>query len=97
MVSFHEKSLTIDALCHAKFANHHCWFDALALIMQTGYEVSSLSVPVISRISMIGSSYPFLYVQVVALPPFYSGKGEHYVTFFQRPKINPAHTHTHII
>jgi len=23
------------------------WFDALALIMQTGYEVSSLSVPVI--------------------------------------------------
>ena len=41
----------MDALCHAKFANHHCWFDALALIMQTGYEVSSLSVPVISRIN----------------------------------------------
>ena len=43
----------MDALCHAKFDNHHCWFDALALIMQTGYEVSSLSVPVISRISQI--------------------------------------------
>jgi len=28
-----------------------CWYDALALIMQTGYEVSSLSVPVISRIN----------------------------------------------
>jgi len=41
----------MDALCHAKFANHHCWFDAFALIMQTGYEVSSLSVPVISRIN----------------------------------------------
>jgi len=53
MVSFREKLLTMDALCHAKFANHHCWFDALALIMQTGYEVSSLSVPVISRISQI--------------------------------------------
>jgi len=51
MVSFREKRLTLDALCHAKFANHHCWFDALALIMQTGYEVSSLSVPVISRIN----------------------------------------------
>ena len=51
MVSFREKWLTMDALCHAKFANHHCWFDALALIMQTGYEVSSLSVPVISRIN----------------------------------------------
>ena len=25
----------MDALCHAKFANHHCGFDALALIMQT--------------------------------------------------------------
>jgi len=33
--------------CHTKFANHHCWFDALALIMQTGYEVSSLSVPAV--------------------------------------------------
>jgi len=51
MVSFREKLLTMDALCHAKFVNHRCWFDALALIMQTGYEVSSLSVPVISRIS----------------------------------------------
>jgi len=30
---FREKWLTVDALCHAKFANHHCWFDALALIM----------------------------------------------------------------
>jgi len=50
MVSFGEKWLTMDALCHAKFVNHYCWFDALALIMQTGYEVSSLSVPVISRI-----------------------------------------------
>jgi len=36
MVSFREKWLTMDVLCHAKFANHHCWFDALALIMQTG-------------------------------------------------------------
>ena len=36
---------------HAKLANHHCWFDALTLVMQTGYEVSSLSVPVISRIN----------------------------------------------
>jgi len=53
MVSFCKKWLTMDALWHAKFANHHCWFDALALIMQTGYEVSSLSVPVISRISQI--------------------------------------------
>jgi len=53
MVLFHEKWLTMDALCHAKFANHHCWFDALALIMQTRYEVSSLSVPVINRISQI--------------------------------------------
>ena len=42
---------TMVAFCHAKFANHRCWFDALALIMQTGYEVSSLSVPVISRIN----------------------------------------------
>jgi len=35
MVSFREKWLTMDALCHNKFTNHHCWFDALALIMQT--------------------------------------------------------------
>jgi len=42
----------MDALRHAKFANHHCWFDALALIMQTRYEVSSLSVPVV--VSMTG-------------------------------------------
>ena len=49
MVSFREKLLTMDALCQAKFGNHRCWFDALALIMQTGYEVSSFSVPVISR------------------------------------------------
>jgi len=41
----------MDALYHAKFTSYHCWFDALALIMQTGYEVSSLSVPVISRIN----------------------------------------------
>jgi len=27
------KWLTMDALCHAKFANHRSWFDALALIM----------------------------------------------------------------
>jgi len=40
----------MDSSCHAKFANHHCWFDVLALIRQTGYEVSSLSVPVISHI-----------------------------------------------
>ena len=79
MVSFREKWLTMDALCHAKFANHHCWFDALALIMQTEYEVSSLSVPVSSRIServgYIGVATPFLYVQGVALPLFYNGKG----------------------
>jgi len=24
MVSLREKWLTMDALCHAKFANHHC-------------------------------------------------------------------------
>ena len=52
MVSFREKWITMDALRHAKFANHHCWFDALALIMQTRYEVSSLSVPVV--VSMTG-------------------------------------------
>jgi len=79
MVSFREKWLTMDALRHAKFANHHCWFDALALIMQTEYEVSSLSVPVSSRIServgYIGVATPFLYVQGVALPLFYNGKG----------------------
>jgi len=51
LVSFCEKWLTVVAFYHAKFANHHCWFDALALIMQTGYEVGSLSVPVISRVS----------------------------------------------
>ena len=69
----------MDALCHAKFANHHCWFDAFALIMQTGYEVSSLSVPVISRINdwakYIAVATPLLYVQGVALPLFYNGKG----------------------
>jgi len=79
MVSLREKWLTMDALCHAKFANHHCWFDALALIMQTGYEVSSLSVPVISCINdwagYIGVATPFLCVQGVALPLFYNGKG----------------------
>jgi len=79
MLSFCEKWLTMDALCHAKFANHHCWFDALALIMQTGYEVSSLSVPVISRINdwagYIGVSTPFLYVQGVALPLFTMARG----------------------
>jgi len=79
MVSFREKCLTMDALCHVKFANHHCWFDALALIMQTGYKVSSLSVPVISHINdwarYIGVATPFLYVQGVARPLFYNGKG----------------------
>jgi len=79
MVSFREKWLTMDALWHAKLANHHCWFDALALIMQTGYEVSSLSVPVISRINdwagyificSRGSSTPFLQWQGVALRLF---------------------------
>ena len=78
MVSFREKWLTVDALCQAKFANHHCWFDALALIMQTGYEVS-LSVPVINRFNVwagyIGVATPFLYIQGVALPLFYNGKG----------------------
>ena len=47
--------------------------------MQTGYEVSSLSVPVISRINekagYIRVATPFLYVQGVALPFFYNGKG----------------------
>jgi len=74
MISFREKWLTMDALCHAKFANHHCSFDALALIMQTGYEVSSLSVPVINRINdwagYTGVATHFLYVQGVALPLF---------------------------
>ena len=71
----------MDALCDAKFANHHCWFDALVLIMQTGYEVSNLSVPVINRISdwagYIGVAIPFLYVQGVALPstPFLQWQG----------------------
>jgi len=68
----------MDASCHTKFANHHCWFDTLALIMQTGYEVSSLSVPVISRINdwaeYIAVATPLLYVQGVALPLFYNGK-----------------------
>jgi len=40
MVSFHEKWLTMYALCHAKFANHHCWFDALALILQIAVDQS---------------------------------------------------------
>jgi len=61
----------MDALCYAKFANHHCWFDVLASIMQTGYKVGSLSVPVISRITdwagCIGVATPFLYIQGVAL------------------------------
>ena len=65
MVSFREKWLTMDALCHAKFVNHHCWFDALALIMQTGYEVSSLSVPVISCIYA-----PLIRLQRMALYKF---------------------------
>ena len=69
----------MDTLCHAKFANHHCWFDALALIMQTRYEVSSLSVPVISRINdlagYIGVATPFYMFKGVALPLFYNGKG----------------------
>ena len=69
----------MDTLCHAKFANHHCWFDALVLIMQTEYEVSSLSVPVISRINekagYIRVATPFLYVQGVALPFFLQWQG----------------------
>ena len=48
---FSRELANMDGLCHAKFDNHYCWFDALALIIQTGYEVSSLSVPVISLIS----------------------------------------------
>ena len=83
MVSFRETWLTMNALCHAKFANHHCWFDALALIMQTGYKVSSLSVPVISRISMtgpyaikpLGFISDWLYVQGVATPFFICSRG----------------------
>ena len=94
MVSFCEKWLTMDALCHAKFANHHCRLDALALIMQTGYEVGSLSVPVISRINdwagYIGVATPFLYVQWVALPLFTMARGST-TPFFQRPKINPGY------
>jgi len=69
----------MDTLRHAKFANHHCWFDALALIMQSGYEVSSLSVPVISRINdwagYIGVVTTFLYVQGVPLPLFLQWQG----------------------
>jgi len=42
LVVLGEKWLTMDTLCHTEFDNHHCWFDVLALIMQTGYEVSSL-------------------------------------------------------
>ena len=79
MVSFREKWLTMDALWHAKFANHHCWFDALALIMQTGYEVSSLSVPAISRINdwagYIEVATPFLYVQGGSSTPFLQWQG----------------------
>ena len=30
------------ALSHAKFANHHCWFDALALTMQIAVDQSPL-------------------------------------------------------
>jgi len=80
LVSFREKWLTMDALCHAKFANHHCWFDALALIMQTGYEVSSLSVPVIKRINdwagYIGVATLFyMFNQGVALPLFTMARG----------------------
>jgi len=51
--------------------------------MQTGYEVSSLSVPVISRINdwaeYIAVATPFLQWQGVALH------------VFQRPKINPGY------
>ena len=76
---FSRELANMDGLCHAKFDNHYCWFDALALIMQTRYEVSSLSVPVISRINdwagYIGVTTSFLYVQGVALPIFYNGKG----------------------
>jgi len=47
--------------------------------MQTGYEVSSLSVPVISRINdwagYLGVATPFLYVQRVALPLFTMARG----------------------
>jgi len=47
--------------------------------MQTWYEVSSLSVPVISRINdwakYIAVATNLLYVQGVALPLFYNGKG----------------------
>jgi len=79
MVSFREKWLTIDALCHAKFANHHCnWFDALPLIMQTGYEVS-LSVPVINRINdwagYIGVATPFFIYSRGSSTPFLQWQG----------------------
>jgi len=43
MVTFREKWLTMDALCHAKFAIHHCWFDALAIIMQTVFFLINIS------------------------------------------------------
>jgi len=84
MVSFRKKWLTMDVLCHTKFANHYCWFDTLALIMQTGFEVSSFSVPVISHINDWAVCYkttvqvvatPFLYVQGVALPLFTMARG----------------------
>jgi len=76
MVSFCEKWLTMDALCHAKFVNHHCWFDALALIMQTGYEVSSLSVPVVIDYTFKEElpQYPF-FICSRGSYPFYNGKG----------------------
>jgi len=67
----------MDALCYAKFANHHCWFDVLASIMQTGYKVGSLSVPVISRITdwagCIGVATPFFIYSRGS--SFYNGKG----------------------
>jgi len=40
MVSFREKWLAMDALCHAKFTSYHCPFDALALIMQIAVDQS---------------------------------------------------------
>ena len=56
-----------------------CWYDALALIMQTGYEVSSLSVPVISHINdwagYIGVATPFFICSRGSSTPFTMARG----------------------
>ena len=93
MVSFCEKWLTMDALCHTKFVNHHCWFDALALIMQTGYEVSSLSVPVV--IDYTFKEYlPLFICARDSSTPFYHASAHWRAIFIQqvRPSVCPSVT-----